>query len=331
MMRVQLKYVERCKVGDRVYYYYRRNGKRWGRIQGKPGSVQFLAEYERIASQRPDRKMPDAGTVDELITAYKSSPKFAALAPNSKRTYVAAMQTISDTMGSVQAEAVTTPLVYEIRDALSHKPGKANSLISVMRMLFGFGVKRGVIRYNPAMEIEKYRLGEHKAWSEELVDAFLKDAEPEVAWLVRFGLLTGQRLSDCMAATWGQQRGEWIVFKQQKTGAEVHLPLYPELRQLLSEIPRRGVTILTTKTGRAWKQNRADKVIRERFKEIEVTGYVFHGLRKSAAVKMREAGLSNDEIKSLTGHQSDAMVAHYTKDADRKVLALSAVRKLSGK
>ena len=45
---------------------------------------------------------------------------------------------------------------------------------------------------------------------------------------------------------------------------------------------------------------------------------VLHGLRKTAARKLAEAGCTEEEIKSITGHATSRMVAHYTKGADRK-------------
>jgi integrase len=57
------------------------------------------------------------------------------------------------------------------------------------------------------------------------------------------------------------------------------------------------------------------------------TECVLHGLRKSAAAALAEAGCSDREIMAITGHQSPRMVSHYTKSADQKRLARSAMAK----
>ena len=54
---------------------------------------------------------------------------------------------------------------------------------------------------------------------------------------------------------------------------------------------------------------------------------VLHGLRKTAARRLAEAGCTTEEIKAITG-QSDRMVAHYTKDANQRKLATAAIVKL---
>jgi integrase len=55
-----------------------------------------------------------------------------------------------------------------------------------------------------------------------------------------------------------------------------------------------------------------------------------HGLRKAAARWLAEIGCSAHEIASITGHATLAEVRRYTKAADRKRLARSAMRKLIG-
>jgi len=52
---------------------------------------------------------------------------------------------------------------------------------------------------------------------------------------------------------------------------------------------------------------------------------VFHGLRKSAAVFLLEAGCADAEVSAITG-QSRAMVAHYARQVNRKKLAAAVLK-----
>jgi integrase len=52
------------------------------------------------------------------------------------------------------------------------------------------------------------------------------------------------------------------------------------------------------------------------------------GLRKTAARKLAEAGCSEEEIKSVTGHTTSQMVSHYTKQASKRKLSSAAIHKL---
>lgn len=54
-----------------------------------------------------------------------------------------------------------------------------------------------------------------------------------------------------------------------------------------------------------------------------------HGLRKAAARRLAEAGCTNQQIKAITGHQTEAEVARYTRAAEQKVMAKQAMSTLS--
>ena len=55
---------------------------------------------------------------------------------------------------------------------------------------------------------------------------------------------------------------------------------------------------------------------------------MLHGLRKTAARMLAEAGCSEDEIKAVTGHTTSTMVSYYTRPADKRKQATAAILKL---
>jgi hypothetical protein len=57
---------------------------------------------------------------------------------------------------------------------------------------------------------------------------------------------------------------------------------------------------------------------------------VFHGLRKTCAGLLAEAGAATKPVGAITG-QSDQMVSHYAKLAERGGLARQAITKLEQK
>ncbi|MCH7544708.1 MAG: tyrosine-type recombinase/integrase, partial [Proteobacteria bacterium] len=60
-------------------------------------------------------------------------------------------------------------------------------------------------------------------------------------------------------------------------------------------------------------------------KAAGLVGLTYHGLRYTAATKLAEAGCSNKEIASITGHKSLAMIEKYTRDADQERLSGAAI------
>lgn len=53
-----------------------------------------------------------------------------------------------------------------------------------------------------------------------------------------------------------------------------------------------------------------------------------HGLRKACARRLAEAGATAPEIMSITGHKTLAEVQRYIADANRELMADSAMNKL---
>ena len=69
-------------------------------------------------------------------------------------------------------------------------------------------------------------------------------------------------------------------------------------------------------------------MVRKELRSMGVTGYSIHGLRKNAGNALAEAEGTEREIMVRLGHKSPQMAAHYTKRANQKKLARSAVEKL---
>ena len=55
-----------------------------------------------------------------------------------------------------------------------------------------------------------------------------------------------------------------------------------------------------------------------------------HGLRKSAATRLADAGCSESQIKAVTGQQTSKGVERYTKARDQKRLAQDAFAMIGG-
>jgi len=81
-----MKYVERIPSKGRVYYYYRRGGKRWP-ITGEPGTPEFLKSYQSLHINFGDRAFAEPGTFDALAERYLESGDFDKLADGSKINY----------------------------------------------------------------------------------------------------------------------------------------------------------------------------------------------------------------------------------------------------
>jgi len=334
-MRVDLKYVMKATAKGKTYWYYRRGNHRQ-RIEGEPGSTRFIANYQRIhdsfegTTVRIGEEIV-AGTFRHLVTKYLASPEFKDLAASTQERYRIYAKPLCDTFGPMPVDIIRTSDVLRWRDRKAETPGAANNMVALMSTIYRWGRGRDLTRVNPAdlaaANVKRLPLGEHEPWPPAAIEKFRREAPPEVRWVFEVGLYTGQRQGDILAMRWADIDAGAIHIVQQKTGKEVWVPLHPDLEAVLATVPRRSLHILTTPTGRVWtKWNFQDAMKRAR-KALDIP-YVFHGLRKNAAVALAEVGCSTEEIKAITGHATDSMVSRYVKGASQKRLAKQAMKRL---
>lgn len=292
---------------------------------------------------------PRVRTVEAVVREYRLGAGYTKLRPNSKRNYERALGYIVDRFGQVDIKTIKRRHVLAHRDNLADTPCAANSLHIMWGIILQFAVDREYIDYHPALRIKTFATGEYATWPDDLVErAITPDVLPEWARrAVVLGLYTGQREGDCIRMTWADYDGSAIRVVQEKTGAKLWVPCHAALRAEL-DAWREGAettTILGRPTGTPWKDGpsfatmfsrclRRRKRIGEKGERTgdhvrpEFVGYVFHGLRKVAASRLAEAGCSAHEIAAVTGHATLAMVEHYTRAADQRRRAVSAIAKL---
>ena len=124
------------------------------------------------------------------------------------------------------------------------------------------------------------------------------------------------------------------MFRQQKTGLPLVIPVHPRLLRALTQdyepaVGKESDWILHTREGTRWLPNSIRVAFDRAKRQAGVIDYQFHGLRKSAAARLAEAGCSELEIMSVTGHRSLQMVSHYTKEASQVIRAGNAIRRLA--
>jgi integrase len=144
--------------------------------------------------------------------------------------------------------------LLQILEAQSSTPAQANALRNVLRLMLQHGFERGWRKDNPARDVKRLRYVKkpYPAWTEGDIAAF------EARWprgsrarlALALLLYTGQRRGDVIRMGPQHVRGGVIVWRQQKTGAELELPMHPELRAELAAAPTGHPAFLVTEQGR---------------------------------------------------------------------------------
>jgi integrase len=113
---------------------------------------------------------------------------------------------------------------------------------------------------------------------------------------------------------------------QQKTGAELHLPIVTELERAMRAYPAKGLTLIGTEDGRPMTRAGLSQFMRGAVKDAELPAKcVSHGLRKAAMRRLAEGGKTEKQIAAVSGHKTLREVERYTAAADQRRLARDAM------
>lgn len=309
-----------------VYYYHRATGEKLP----APDDPQFAAAFiDAGASSGPAR------TISDLIVEYRRSQDYRQWRQTTRTMYARLLDYLDERIGSVAIADVKKRHILQVRDAVTDKPSKANKLVMMLRILMKFAVEREYRETNPADRIKRARLGEHSRWEDEHIRYAMANLPERFRRAVVLALHTGQRAGDVIAMTWSDYDGKGIRVVQQKTETALKIPCGAELRRELMvwKTEGKGPTILVNAHGHPWRPYAfltgfSDEL---RTNHRFLDGLVFHGLRKTAAAKLAEAGCSIKQIASITGHRSLQMIEHYTRQADQESLADAAILKMETK
>lgn len=307
--------------------YFRYKGRNTP-LPGAVGSSEFNAAYAacRDAINAPaPRQGPVAGTIAEIVVRYYASGKFRNLAAGSKAQYKLALDRFNAEHGARMARQMQAK---HIEAVLSKLPaGAAYYLLKRLRTMMKFAVKERMIAADPTAGIDLNRIGEIHTWTDDELRQF--EARWPIGTTQRLAyslmLYTGQRVSDACRMPWPDEQGFRIA--QQKTGAQLVVPMHTALAAVLSATKRRHVVLMTS-YGRPFTVKGLGKLMGEAIREAGLPARCkTHGLRKAAARRLAEAGATEKQIAAITGHKTLAEVARYTKAADQSKLARQAMAK----
>jgi integrase len=328
----------------RARYYFRRKGYEGVKLDGLPWSPTFMGKYEEALSGQqaiqPGRGKIKPGTMRALALSYFASPAFAGLKPRSQKEYRLSIERFCnrrDSEGMPYGDKLARDLqrraVIKLIAAESHHTRSANFLLAMLRILMTHAIDLEWRTDNPAKDVRPLKVnsdGFH-SWTEEEIMQFRRahSIGSQARLALELLLNTGQRgRSDVIRM--GRQHIEdgMIRVRQQKTGADLLLPITSELSEAIAAVPP-GMTFLTTAYGGPWSPSGFGNWFRYQCRVAGLSHHCLaHGLRKAAARRLADAGCTEHEIRAITGHASLREVQRYTRGANQKRLAIAAVAKL---
>lgn len=299
-------------------YYYRRSTMT--RIEGDPASAIFRLNWARAGAEAKEGHTP--GEFAQLIVRYKSSPEISNLSKKYKHDMFVQLDRISEefghlTLSQIQSDGLVQE-IYDWRDSRASTPVAADRGVGFLNLVLTWAKKRRIIRINQADDIDLLinrheRLKRSRAritWNKEWTTAFLNRAQPWLSNAFWLSYFTAAREADVCRMRWDQIKDGWLVFTPSKTrystAAEVHLPIFalPPFEKFLTTIPKMSHGyILSTKRGNRLSGERIRDGMNYAVQALGDWNIHWHDIRGTIATELADAGCSNIEISSITGHR----------------------------
>ena len=319
-------------------WYVRRKGYAKVPLPGLPWSPEFMEAYQRALEGQPEpigAKRTVPGTMRALAVSYFQSSEFTSLQPSSQKSYRSVIEAFCGQHGDKRVAALGREHVAKLMAAKSaeNKYHAANWLRISLRVLMQHAITIGMRSDDPTQNVKPVRIktdGYH-SWTETEIAQFENQHPIGTNARLAFALLlySGQRPSDVI--TMGRQhlRDGFIHLRQKKTGTTLSIAVHPTLAEILGLTSSGHLTFLTTQFGAGFSSSGSfGQWFRKKCNAAALPHCSAHGLRKAAARRLAEAGCTEHEIAAITGHASLTEVQRYTKGANQKRLAASAMAKI---
>jgi len=253
--------------------------------------------------------------------------------PSGHRRDIGRAEFLKSRLGQYSLAALTAELIAGFRDERLAE-GKANNTVrlelALLSHMYTIAIKEwslGIIS-NPVLNIRKpspgqgrnRRLNENE--EQRLLEACSAHSNPFLAWIVQLALYTAMRKSEITSLTREQVNLEkrTVFLPDTKNNAVRTVPLTSKAYSVIQEAlnhpirPTDTNLIFSGEAGKDGKRrpyviNRVWSIALERAK---ITNLRFHDLRHEATSRFVEAGLSDQEVASITGHKSMQMLRRYT-------------------
>tara|TARA_B100000003_G_C10909974_1_gene362806 strand:- start:255 stop:1313 length:1059 start_codon:yes stop_codon:yes gene_type:complete len=258
--------------------------------------------------------------------------------PNLSKQYKQQLDWWNDEIGDISIRDLKTSKLCELRDQLASEitnrgmkrtPATVNRYLAAASSLFGIAFKEwGWIDENPILKVKKLKepRGRVRMLSDtersRLLEASLKDKNPDIYLIIVLALSTGARRMEIWSLVWTNidlERG-MIILHETKNDDRRSLPLQSHAHELMQE----RYKIRRTDTDLVFPSNKNPFVpfdFRVPFQRVLQNAFIedfrFHDLRHSAASYLAMSGATLSEIAAVLGHKTLSMVKRYSHITDQ--------------
>jgi integrase len=335
MVKIELKGISKVTAKGRTYYYAWRGGPR---LNGEPGSPEFMASYNEAIE---NRRTPDKNRFRSLVTLYKASDEYRALAETTKRNWSPWLDRVAQYFGDLRIAQFDRPekirpVIRRWRNQWADKPRTADFGVQVLSRVLSYAVDPlGKIAGNPCEGIKQlYRADRSEIiWTDADLVQLKASCSPAMAYAVDLAVHTGMRQGDLVRLCWSHIGADAIIIPtgKSKRRREAIVPLYDDLRAVLQSIPKRSTVVLSNNRGRPWTSGTLATMFIRAKKTAGIEDLHFHDLRGTAATKFYVAGLSERVIAEILGWEEEQVAGIIRRYVGRNAATRAAIAQLNRK
>jgi integrase len=320
----------------RPRHYLRRPGRKEVALPAMPWSTEFMDAYQAALNDAPPisigakRTMP--GTVEEAIAHYVGSAAFVGLAPSTQAMRRAILERLRVEHGTKRLRKLQPEHLARLLGKL--RPYAQRNWLKTLRGLMEYAVTDGLVDVDPTASVKLKVVkdsGGFDTWPLDAIEQYRKHHKLGTRARLAVELLycTMQRRGDVVLLGRQHIQNGIISLRQTKTGAQVDVPVLPELQAAIDAMPSARLTFLVTEFGKPFTAAGFGNWFREQCDLAGVPKNLSaHGLRKAGAARLAEHGCTDHEIMAWGGWRSIREVQRYTEAANRQQMALRGAEKL---
>jgi len=197
-------------------------------------------------------------------------------------------------------------------------PATVNREVSILKTAYNKGIEWELVKENPIEKVKffserdrartRYLSGDEKA-------RLLASVSPQLRSFCIVALKTGMRFSEILGLKWLDidPNSNSIMLRKTKAKTIRHIPIHPDVAEVLRSLPKRGDFVFSNETGNSY--NRFGW-FRFHFKkaaaQLGLRGVTIHTLRHTFASELVMKGADLKTVSELLGHSTTRMSERYT-------------------
>jgi integrase len=299
-----------------------------------------MASYDLALSSAPTLREIGAanthpGTINALVVHYYQSDAWNQLTADTRKTRKRIIERFRVEHGNKRVAMLQREHILNMLAKIAKPTAKRHWLMAVTGLMAA--AVPLMRKDNPTEGIARIRLAKsrgHHTWTDEQIAQYREHwpLGTQQRLVMEFALETTSRRGEVVRLGPQHVRNGRIRIERTHGSADVDIPMTPELQGACDAMPKGHLTFLVTAYGKP----RSKYGLGNDFAKWATQAGLprecrLHGLKKGGMRRLAETGATAHELMAISGHRTLTEVQRYTEDANRKLLADSAMAKRVGR